>query len=137
MSKVCDVTGVKPLSGNNVSHAHNKTKRRFDPNIHSHRFWLEKENKWVKLNVSKKGLKTIEKLGIEAVRDEQGLPISNKAEADKFLGQHWGRKFSEADIHEEEAEGMEDLEVRDIALVVSVPIQRIMRTRLKDWRTKR
>ena len=57
MSKVCDVTGVKPLSGNNVSHAHNKTKRRFDPNIHSHRFWLEKENKWVKLNVSKKGLK--------------------------------------------------------------------------------
>ena len=53
MSKVCDVTGVKPLSGNNVSHAHNKTKRRFDPNIHSHRFWLEKENKWVRLNVSK------------------------------------------------------------------------------------
>ena len=72
MSKVCDVTGVKPLSGNNVSHAHNKTKRRFDPNIHSHRFWLEKENKWVKLYVSKKGLKTIEKLGIEAVLKKLG-----------------------------------------------------------------
>jgi large subunit ribosomal protein L28 len=68
----CDVTGVKPLSGNNVSHAHNKTKRRFDPNIHSHRFWLEKENKWVRLNVSKKGLKTIEKLGIEAVLKKLG-----------------------------------------------------------------
>ena len=72
MSKKCELTGKIPLKGHNVSHANNKTKRRFDPNIHSHRFWLEKENKWVRLNVSKKGLKTIEKLGIEAVLKKLG-----------------------------------------------------------------
>ena len=72
MSKICQISGKKVQFGNNVSKAINKTKRRFDPNIHSHRFWLEKENKWVKLNVSKKGLKTIEKLGIEAVLKKLG-----------------------------------------------------------------
>lgn len=52
MSRVCQVTGKRPMSGNNVSHAHNKTKRRFLPNLHSHRFWVESENRWVKLRVS-------------------------------------------------------------------------------------
>ena len=67
MSRVCQVTGKRPMSGNNVSHANNKTKRRFLPNIQSHRFWVESEERWVKLRVSTKGLRTIDKLGIEAV----------------------------------------------------------------------
>ena len=67
MSRVCQVTGKRPMSGNNVSHANNKTKRRFLPNIQSHRFWVESEARWVKLRVSTKGLRTIDKLGIDAV----------------------------------------------------------------------
>ena len=67
MAKVCQVTGKRPLSGNNVSHAHNKTKRRFSPNIHTHRFWVESENRFVKLRVSTKGMRIIDKLGIDAV----------------------------------------------------------------------
>ncbi len=67
MSKVCQVTGKRPASGNNVSHAHNKTRRRFMPNLHTHRFWVGKENRWVKLRVSTKGLRIIDKLGIEQV----------------------------------------------------------------------
>jgi large subunit ribosomal protein L28 len=67
MSKVCQVTGKRPVSGNNVSHAHNKTKRRFVPNVHDHRFWLESENRWVKLRVSAKGMRIIDKKGIEQV----------------------------------------------------------------------
>ena len=67
MSRVCQVTGTGPMSGNNVSHANNKTKRRFLPNIHRHRFWVESEQRWVKLRVSSKGLRTIDKLGIDAV----------------------------------------------------------------------
>lgn len=67
MSRVCMVTGKKPVTGNNVSHAHNKTRRRFSPNIHSHRFWVESEKRFVKLRVSTKGMRIIDKLGIEAV----------------------------------------------------------------------
>ena len=67
MSKVCQVTGKRPISGNNVSHAHNKTRRRFLPNLHTHRFWLPSENRYVKLRVSSKGLRIIDKKGIESV----------------------------------------------------------------------
>ncbi|MEC9247660.1 MAG: 50S ribosomal protein L28 [Pseudomonadota bacterium] len=67
MSRVCQVTGKRPLSGNNVSHAHNKTRRRFLPNLQFHRFWVESENKWIRLRVSAKGLRIIDKNGIEAV----------------------------------------------------------------------
>jgi len=61
------VTGKKPLSGNNVSHSHRKTRRRFIPNLHVHRFWVESENRWVKLRVSTKGLRIIDKKGIDVV----------------------------------------------------------------------
>lgn len=67
MSRVCEVTGKGPISGNNVSHAHNKTRRRFLPNLHNHRFWVESENRYVKLRVSSHGMRIIDKVGIEAV----------------------------------------------------------------------
>lgn len=67
MSKVCQVTGKRPVAGNNVSHAHNKTRRRFLPNLHSHRFWVETEKRFVKLRVSSKGMRIIDKLGIDKV----------------------------------------------------------------------
>ena len=67
MSRVCQVTGKRPQSGNNVSHANNKTRRRFLPNIQQHRFWLESEKRFVKLKVSMKGMRIIDKLGIEQV----------------------------------------------------------------------
>ncbi len=67
MSRVCQVTGKRPVSGNNVSHAHNKTRRRFLPNLHTHKFWVEEENRWVKLRVSTKGMRMIDKLGIQEV----------------------------------------------------------------------
>ena len=67
MSRVCQVTGKRPMTGNNVSHAQNKTRRRFEPNLHSHRFWVEGEKRFVKLRVSTKGLRIIDKLGIEKV----------------------------------------------------------------------
>ena len=67
MSRICQVTGKRPQSGNNVSHANNKTRRRFLPNLHEHRFWVESENRWVKLRVSSKGLRIIDKKGIETV----------------------------------------------------------------------
>jgi large subunit ribosomal protein L28 len=67
MSRVCDVTGKRPLTGNKVSHANNKTKRRFLPNLHKQRFWLEGEKRWVRLRVSRQGLRIIDKLGIEHV----------------------------------------------------------------------
>ena len=70
MSRVCQVTGKRPLSGNNVSHAHNKTRRRFLPNLHTKRFWVESEKRWVKLRVSSKGLRIIDKLGIDYVLAE-------------------------------------------------------------------
>ena len=67
MSRVCQVTGKRPISGNNVSHSNIKSKRRFLPNLHSHRFWVESENRWVKLRVSTKGLRIIDKKGIDVV----------------------------------------------------------------------
>ena len=67
MARVCEVTGKKPMSGNNVSHANNKTTRRFLPNLQNRRFWVESENRWVRLRLSNAGLRIIDKLGIEAV----------------------------------------------------------------------
>ncbi len=67
MSKVCQVTGKRPVTGHNVSHAKNHTKRRFLPNLHTHRFWVEGEKRFVKLRVSSKGMRIIDKLGIEQV----------------------------------------------------------------------
>ncbi|HCA88790.1 MAG: 50S ribosomal protein L28 [Legionellaceae bacterium] len=67
MSKVCQITGKRPKTGNNVSHANNKTKRRFLPNLQSRRFWVEAEKRFVRLKVSTKGLRIIDKLGIETV----------------------------------------------------------------------
>ncbi len=67
MSRVCQVTGKRPISGNNVSHANNRTRRRFLPNLHTHRFWLESEKRYVKLRVSTRGLRIIDKQGIEKV----------------------------------------------------------------------
>jgi len=67
MSRVCQVTGKRPQSGNNVSHAKNRTRRRFLPNLHSHRFWVTAEKRWVKLRVSSHGMRIIDKLGIDQV----------------------------------------------------------------------
>ena len=67
MSKICQVTGKRPVTGNNVSHAKNHTKRRFLPNLHTHRFWVQSENRFVKLKVSTKGMRMIDKLGIEQI----------------------------------------------------------------------
>ena len=67
MAKVCQVTGKGPMVGNNVSHANNKTKRRFLPNLHHHRIWVESEKRFVRLRLSSAGLRRIDKLGIDAV----------------------------------------------------------------------
>src|SRR5579885_2068328 len=67
MSRICQVTGKKPLAGNTVSHANNKRRRRFLPNLHTHRFWLESEKRFVSLRVSKHGLRVIDKKGLDAV----------------------------------------------------------------------
>ena len=70
MSKVCQVTGKKPQSGNNVSHANNRTKRTFKPNLHKHKFWIESEKRFISLKVSAKGMRIIDKKGIEKVLSE-------------------------------------------------------------------
>ena len=67
MARVCQVTGKAPMVGNNVSHANNKTKRRFLPNLHYRKFWSEAENRWVRLRVSSAGLRTIDKKGFDVV----------------------------------------------------------------------
>jgi large subunit ribosomal protein L28 len=67
MSRVCDITGKRPAVGNRVSHANNKKRRRFLPNLHTQRFWLETEKRWVSLRVSTRGMRTIEKRGIDAI----------------------------------------------------------------------
>ena len=67
MSRVCQVTGKRPVTGNNVSHAHNKTRRRFLPNLHYHRFWVESEKRFVRLRVSSNGMRVIDKKWIDAV----------------------------------------------------------------------
>ena len=70
MSRVCQVTGKRPVAGNNVSHAKNRTRRRFLPNLHTHKFWVESENRWVKLRLSTKGMRIIDKKGIDTVLAE-------------------------------------------------------------------
>lgn len=67
MARVCQLTGKKPMSGNNVSHANNKTKRRFLPNIQNRKFWVETENRWVSMRITNAALRTIDKLGIDAI----------------------------------------------------------------------
>jgi large subunit ribosomal protein L28 len=70
MSKVCQVTGKRPLVGNNVSHANNKNKRRFLPNLQKHRFWVPSQNRFITLNISTKGMRIIDKIGIDAALDK-------------------------------------------------------------------
>lgn len=70
MARICQITGKRPGTGNNVSHANNKTKRRFLPNLHTHRLWVESEKRWVKLRISSKGLRLIDKQGIDVVLAE-------------------------------------------------------------------
>ncbi len=67
MSRICQITGKKPLVGHTVSHANNKTKRRFLPNLHSRRIWVASENRWVRLRISHQGLRMIDKVGIDRV----------------------------------------------------------------------
>jgi large subunit ribosomal protein L28 len=78
MSRVCQVTGKRPITGNTVSHANNRRRRRFLPNLHTQRFWLESERRFVSLRISTKGLRTIEKKGLEVVVKElraQGVAV--------------------------------------------------------------
>ena len=70
MTKICAVTGKKPMAGNNVSHANNKTKRRFNVNLHKKRFWVSSKNKYITLLISAKGIRIIDKLGIDAVLED-------------------------------------------------------------------
>lgn len=70
MARVCEVTGKRPIKGNNVSHANNRTRRQFMPNLHSRRFWLEDEKRWIRLRVSHAGLRTIDKKGLGVVLAE-------------------------------------------------------------------
>ena len=67
MARVCQLNGKKPMSGNNVSHANNKTKRRFLPNLQNRKFWVETENRWVSMRITNAALRTIDKLGIDAI----------------------------------------------------------------------
>jgi large subunit ribosomal protein L28 len=78
MSRVCEITGKRPVTGNRVSHANNKKRRRFLPNLHTQRFWLESEQRWISLRVSTKALRTIEKNGLDVVVADlraQGMKI--------------------------------------------------------------
>jgi large subunit ribosomal protein L28 len=70
MARMCQVTGKKTITGNNVSHAHNKTRRVFKPNLHYRKFWVASENRWVRMRVSSHGLRTIDKRGIDVVLAE-------------------------------------------------------------------
>jgi large subunit ribosomal protein L28 len=79
MAKVCEVTGMNPQAGNNVSHAKNKTKRRFEPNLHKKRFWVEGLKGFVTLRVSSRGIRTIDKKGIDAVLED----IKKRKKTDK------------------------------------------------------
>lgn len=78
MAQVCQVTGKRPVTGNNVSHSQRKTRRRFVPNLHTHRFWVESEKRFVKLRLSSKGMRIIDKKGIDAVLKDvraQGINV--------------------------------------------------------------
>ena len=79
MAKICDVTGKKPMQGHNVSHANNKTKRRFEVNLQSKRFWVASQERFVRLRVSSKGMRIIDKLGIEQVLENIGKLPANSA----------------------------------------------------------
>ncbi len=70
MARVCQVTGKKPMVGNNVSHAQNKTRRRFLPNLQNRKFWVESENRWISMRITNNALRTIDKNGIDAVLAE-------------------------------------------------------------------
>jgi large subunit ribosomal protein L28 len=70
MAKVCQVTGKRPVTGNNVSHAKNRTRRRFLPNLQTHRFWVETENRFVRLRLTAKGMRIVDKKGIDTVLSE-------------------------------------------------------------------
>jgi large subunit ribosomal protein L28 len=67
MARICQVTGKAPMVGNNVSHANNRTKRRFLPNLQRRKFWVESENRWINLRLTNAGLRTIDKNGIDVV----------------------------------------------------------------------
>ena len=89
MARVCEITGKKPVTGHHVSHANNKTKRRFLPNLQRRRFWVESENRWISLRLSNVALRTIDKNGIDAVLaemrargDSGGLPRKNRQRAE-------------------------------------------------------
>ncbi|AWD32306.1 50S ribosomal protein L28 [Candidatus Kinetoplastibacterium sorsogonicusi] len=73
MSRICQVTGKGPVVGNNVSHANNKTKRRFLPNLQIHKFWSEQNNRWIKMRVCTKAIRTIDKKGIDAILSEMNF----------------------------------------------------------------
>ena len=75
MTRECDVTGKKPVTGNNVSHANNRTRRRFLPNLQNRKFWVESENRWVSMRISSAALRTIDKLGIDAVIANTGACV--------------------------------------------------------------
>ena len=85
MSRVCQVTGKRPMAGNNVSHAKNRTRRRFEPNLHTHRFWVESENRFIKIRLSTKGLRIIDKNGIDQVL------AGMRARGVKYREQHNGK----------------------------------------------
>ncbi len=85
MSKVCQVTGKRPVVGNNVSHANNKTKRRFEPNLHHHRFWLESEKRFVRLRLTTKGMRIIDKLGIERLLQTFVLKVKRSKESEQCV----------------------------------------------------
>ena len=83
MAKICDVTGKKPMQGHNVSHANNKTKKRFEVNLHSKRFWVESQGRHVRLRVSAKGMRIIDKLGIDQVlSNRKSIPNPTLVEKD-------------------------------------------------------
>ena len=70
MSRVCEITGKKPAVGNRVSHANNKKRRRFLPNLHTQRFWVETEKRWISLRLTASGMRTVEKKGIDKIVEE-------------------------------------------------------------------
>jgi len=86
MARVCQVTGKKPMVGNNISHAHNKTKRRFLPNLQNRKFWVESENRWVSMRITNAALRTIDKNGIDAVLAEM------RAAGEKIKVDYYARK---------------------------------------------
>ncbi|MDA7841602.1 50S ribosomal protein L28 [Gammaproteobacteria bacterium] len=73
MSKICQITKKAVMSGNNVSHAKNRTRRTFEPNLHMHRLWSEAQNKWIKLKLSSKGLRIIDKYGLDAALEKYDI----------------------------------------------------------------